>query len=162
MKAGLAARLGDTDPARARQEIAEVETLARQTLGDVRAAVANYRDVTLAGELATGRQLLRAVGITADLPRAVDMVDPAHQELFGWVVREGLTNIVRHAHASSCAIRLTASGVEITDDGVGGAAPAGNGLSGLRERVAAAGGVVDAGPLEPRGWRLRVQLAGPA
>jgi len=162
VKAGLAARLGEVDPARARQEIAEVETLARQTLGDVRAAVANYRDVTLAGELATGRQLLRAVGITADLPRAVDMVDPAHQELFGWVVREGLTNIVRHAHASSCAIRLSASCVEITDDGVGGAAPPGNGLSGLRERVAAAGGVVDAGPVEPRGWRLRVQLAGPA
>ena len=164
VKAGLAARLGDTDPARARQEIAEVETLARQTLGDVRAAVANYRDVTLAGELATGRQLLRAVGITADLPRAVDMVDPAYQELFGWVVREGLTNIVRHAHASSCAIRLSASGVEITDDGVGGAAPPGNGLSGLRERVAAAGGVVDAGPLQPRGWRLQVRLApaGPA
>jgi len=162
VKAALAARLGEVDPARARQEIAEVETLARQTLGDVRAAVANYRDVTLAGELATGRQLLRAVGITADLPRAVDMVDPAHQELFGWVVREGLTNIVRHAHASSCAIRLSASSVEITDDGVGGAAPPGNGLSGLRERVAAAGGVVDAGPLEPTGWRLRVQLAGPA
>ena len=164
VKAGLAARLGDADPARARQEIAEVETLARQTLTDMRAAVANYREVTLAGELATGRQLLRAAGIAADLPRAVDMVDPAHQELFGWVVREGLTNIVRHAHASSCAIRLTASGVEITDDGVGGTAlapgaRAGNGLSGLRERVAAAGGVIDAGPLQPRGWRLRVRLA---
>ena len=168
VKAGLAARLGAAgqDPARqeqALQEIAEVETLARQTLTDMRAAVANYRDVTLAGELATGRQLLRAAGIAADLPRAVDMVDPAHQELFGWVVREGLTNIVRHAHASSCAVRLTASGVEITDDGVGGTAPAGiapgNGLSGLRERVAAAGGMVDAGPLEPRGWRLQVRLA---
>ncbi|MGH3405916.1 MAG: sensor histidine kinase, partial [Streptosporangiaceae bacterium] len=145
VKAGLAARLGDADPARAWQEIAEVETLARQALGDMRAAVANYRDVTLAGELATGRQLLRAAGIIADLPRAVDMVDPAYQELFGWVVREGLTNIVRHAHASSCAIRLTASGVEITDDGVGGTSPPGHGLSGLRERVAAAGGVVDAG-----------------
>ena len=161
VKAGLAARLGDADPARARQEIAEVETLARQTLNDVRAAVANYRDVTLAGELATGRQLLRAAGIAADLPRAVDMVDPAHQELFGWVVREGLTNIVRHAHASSCAIRLTASGVEITDDGVGGTVGTrpGHGLSGLRERVAAAGGEVDAGPLQPTGWRLRVRLA---
>jgi len=75
------------------------------------------------------------------------------------VVREGLTNVVRHAHASSCAVRLSASSVEIVDDGVGGAAPPGNGLSGLRERVAAAGGVVDAGPLQPRGWRLQVRLA---
>lgn len=74
------------------------------------------------------------------------------------MAREGLTNIVRHAHASSCAVRLSASCVEIVDDGIGAAAPPGNGLSGLRERVAAAGGVVDAGPLHPRGWRLQVSL----
>jgi two-component system sensor histidine kinase DesK len=159
VKAGLARRLGQDDPARALPEIAEVEVLARRSLADVRAAVSNYRDVTLAGELAAGRELLRAAGITADLPRAVDIVDPAHHELFGWVVREGLTNIVRHAHASSCAIRLAPAAVEITDDGVGGPALPGNGLSGLRERVAAAGGVVDAGPLQPAGWRLRASLA---
>jgi two-component system, NarL family, sensor histidine kinase DesK len=160
VKAGLARRLGETDPARGLAEIAEVETLARQSLADVRAAVGSYRDVTLAGELATGRELLRAAGISADLPRAVDVVDPGQRELFGWAVREGLTNIVRHAHASSCAVRLSASSVEIVDDGVGGAAvPPGNGLSGLRERAAAVGGVVDAGPLQPRGWRLRVCLS---
>ena len=159
VKAGLARRLGETDPARGLAEIAEVETLARQSLADVRAAVGSYRDVTLAGELATGRELLRAAGISADLPRAVDVVDPGQRELFGWAVREGLTNIVRHAHASSCAVRLSASSVEIVDDGVGTAAPPGNGLSGLRERAAAVGGVVDAGPLQPRGWRLRVWLS---
>jgi two-component system, NarL family, sensor histidine kinase DesK len=159
VKAGLARRLGAADHDRALQEMAEVETVARRLLADVRAAVANYRDVTLTGELATGRELLRAAGIAADLPGAVDIVDPAHQELFGWAVREGLTNIVRHAHASSCAVRLSASCVEIVDDGVGVAAPPGNGLSGLRERAAAAGGVVDAGPLEPHGWRLRVSLS---
>jgi two-component system, NarL family, sensor histidine kinase DesK len=158
VKAGLACRLGATDPALGFQEMAEVETLARQTLTDVRAAVANYRDVTLTGELAAGRELLRAAGVAADLPHAVDVVDPGHRELFGWVVREGLTNIVRHAHASTCAIRLSASSVEIIDDGVGGAAEPGNGLNGLRERVAAAGGVVDTGPLEPHGWRLRVSV----
>ncbi len=76
VKAGLARRLGEADPARSQQEIAEVEDLARRSLADVRAAVANYRDVTLAGELATGRELLRAAGIDADLPRAVDVVDP--------------------------------------------------------------------------------------
>ncbi len=74
------------------------------------------------------------------------------------MVREGLTNIVRHARASSCEVRLSAAEVEIVDDGIGGDAAAGNGLSGLRERVAAAGGVVEAGPLQPRGWQLRVAL----
>jgi two-component system, NarL family, sensor histidine kinase DesK len=161
VKAGLARQLGEADPARSQQEIAEVEELARRSLADVRAAVANYRDVTLAGELATGRELLRAAGISADLPRAVDAVDPSNQELFGWVVREGLTNVVRHAHARSCSVRLSSCSVEIVDDGVGangGSAP-GNGLTGLRERVTAAGGVVDAGPVQPKGWRLRVSLA---
>jgi two-component system, NarL family, sensor histidine kinase DesK len=160
VKAGLASRLGAADHTRdALREIAEVETLARQTLGDMRAAVTNYRDVTLAAELAAGRELLRAAGIAAELPRAVDVVDSAHQELFGWVVREGLTNIVRHAHASSCEIRLSAAEVEIVDNGIGGAVTTGNGLSGLRERVAEAGGVVEAGPLQPTGWRLRVALS---
>jgi len=159
VKAGLAARLGTADPARALDEIAAVEKLARRSLADVRAAVANFRDVTLAGELASGRELLRAAGVTADLPRAADVVDPAYHELFGWVVREGLTNVVRHAHASTCAVRLTSDSVEIVDDGIGTVAAAGNGLSGLRERVAAAGGVVDAGPRQPSGWRLHVSLA---
>jgi two-component system, NarL family, sensor histidine kinase DesK len=158
VKAGLARRLGGSNPERAFEEVAQVEALARRSLADVRAAVADYREVTLAGELATGREVLRAAGISAEVPRAIDVVDPAHQELFGWVVREGLTNVVRHARASTCTILLSACSIEIVDDGVGGAALPGNGLSGLRERVAAAGGVVDAGPIEPRGWRLQASL----
>ncbi|HTZ30630.1 MAG TPA: sensor histidine kinase [Streptosporangiaceae bacterium] len=164
VKAGLARRLGAADPARAVSQIAEVEELCRQALADVRSAVSGYHDVTLAGELARGRELLRASGIAADLPTATDVVDPAHSELFGWTVREGLTNVVRHARARSCAIRLSRSAIEIVDDGVGEVAPAGgaisgNGLSGLRERVSAAGGQVDAGPLQAGGWQLRVTLA---
>jgi two-component system sensor histidine kinase DesK len=156
VKAGLARRLGSADPARAVDQIAEVEELSRRALADVRAAVSGYRDVTLVNELARGRELLRAAGITADLPTAADVVDPANQELFGWAVREGLTNVIRHARASSCAVRLSPSSMEITDDGIGAAAPAGNGLRGLRERVAAAGGTLEAGPLQPKGWQLRV------
>jgi two-component system, NarL family, sensor histidine kinase DesK len=161
VKAQLAHRLGESEPARALQEMAEVELIARSSMADVRAAISSYH-VTLAGELATGRELLRAAGVNADFPGAVDVVDPANQELFGWVVREGLTNIVRHAHATSCAVRLSASSVEVVDDGVGGqwtSSASGHGLSGLRDRVAAAGGIVDFGPQEPKGWRLRVSLA---
>jgi two-component system sensor histidine kinase DesK len=160
VKAGLARRLGTSDPQRAVQEIAEVETLTRQALAEVRAAVSSYRDVTLAGELARGRELLRASGITVDFTTATDVVDPAHQELFGWAVREGLTNVARHANATRCTVTLTASEVEICDDGVGGLPGSGNGLAGLRERAAAAGGIVEAGPLDQGGWRLRVAVNG--
>ncbi len=159
VKAGLARRLAGSDPARSLREIVEVEDLTRQVLADVRAAVSNYRDVSLAGELARGRELLRASGVAADLPTATDVVDATHQELLAWAVREGLTNVVRHAHATRCTVLLSASEVEIRDDGVGRPAPTGNGLAGLRERVAAAGGSVEAGPLSPQGWRLRVALA---
>jgi two-component system sensor histidine kinase DesK len=158
VKAGLAHRIGAADPARALQEMAEVEMLARRSLADVRAAVSDYREVTLTRELAAAREVLRAAGVTADFPGAVDVVDPANHELFGWIVREGVTNVVRHAHASVCSVRLTATSVELRDDGVGGVAAAGNGLRGLGERVANVGGTVDAGPLEPRGWRLLVTV----
>jgi two-component system sensor histidine kinase DesK len=156
VKAGLARRLGSADPAGAVDQITEVEELCRRVLADVRAAVSGYREVTLASELARGRELLRVAGITARLPTATGVADPAHQELFGWTVREGLTNVIRHARARSCEVRVSASCVEIIDDGHGSAAPPGNGLSGLRERAAAAGGGVDAGPAQPAGWRLRV------
>ena len=121
--------------------------------------MSSYREVTLAGELARGRELLRASGVAADFPTATDVVDAAHQELFAWAVREGLTNVARHARATTCTVTLTDSAVEIRDNGVGDHPSYGNGLAGLRERAAAASGTVEAGPVDPRGWRLRVALA---
>ncbi len=159
LKAGLARRVAASDPERAAEEIADVEELARTSLVDVRAAVGGYREVTLAGELATGRQVVRAAGITGVFPTATDMVDPSNQELFGWVVREGLTNTVRHARAKRCSVTVGADWVEVVDDGHGGCADLGNGLSGLRERVEAVGGRVQAGPSSSgAGWRLRVDV----
>jgi len=163
VKAGLARRLAATDPERSVAEIAAVEELSRQSLADVRAVVSNYREVTLASELAAGRELLRAAGIEAQLPRATDTVARSHQALFGWVVREGLTNVVRHAHATQCCVTIGPHSLDIVDNGVGGDAsagrgPAGSGLSGLRERVQAAGGTIDAGSVPPAGWRLHVEF----
>src|SRR5581483_28941 len=141
-------------------EISEVETLARRTLADVRAAVAGHREVTLAGELATAREVLRAAGIIAELPGSVDVVDPALSETFGWVVREAITNVVRHSRAAHCTVTLAARSIEVVDDGRTGLnAGMGNGLTGLTERLAAVGGTIEAGGFL-RGWRLRAQVPG--
>jgi two-component system sensor histidine kinase DesK len=164
VKAGLARRLSERgESARATAEIGEVERLSRRTLADVRAAVVGHRDITLAGELATAREVLRAAGILAELPGSVDIVDPSLSELFGWVVREGVTNVVRHSRATHCTVSFGPDWIEVVDDGRGGpAAPAvGSGLVGLRERVAAFGGTAETRPLAP-GWRLRVEVPMPA
>ncbi|MDP9118382.1 MAG: histidine kinase, partial [Actinomycetota bacterium] len=160
VKTGLARRLAERSEAdRALAEIREIEVLARRTLADVRAAVAGHRDVTLAGELATSREVLRASGINAELPGSVDVVDPAFSEVFGWVLREGVTNLVRHSRAGQCEVTIGARWIEINDDGVGGTCGAGNGLTGLNERMAAIGGTAVARPTE-RGWRLRAEVPG--
>jgi two-component system sensor histidine kinase DesK len=160
VKAGLARRISSRDPERAAEEIAAVEQLSRRTLVEVRAAVAGYRDVTLAGELASAREVLRAAGIEATLPGAIDGVDVDAVEPFGWVVREAVTNVVRHSRAEHCTITVGARWIEIADDGRG-ASPStrpGNGLRGLSERLAPVGGTVTAGG-SARGWTVRAELA---
>jgi two-component system, NarL family, sensor histidine kinase DesK len=158
VKAGLARRLTERGEAeRAAVEIAEVEDLTRRTLGEVRAAVSGYRDVTLAGELASAREVLRASAISLTPPGAVDIVDGSAVEVFGWVVREAVTNVVRHSRAQHCLVNLGPRWIEIADDGRGGIGGAGNGLTGLRNRVGAVGGtLLSSGTL--RGWRVRAEV----
>jgi two-component system, NarL family, sensor histidine kinase DesK len=158
VKAGLARRLAEHGEAeRAFTEIGEVEKLARSTLGDVRAAVSAHRDVTLTGELATAREVLRAAGMIAELPPSVAETEPALAELFGWVVREAVTNAVRHSRANHVRITLGPRFVEVFDDGRGGALGAGNGLRGLRERLAAVGGTLTI-TQGLSGFRLRAEV----
>jgi two-component system sensor histidine kinase DesK len=162
VKAGLARRLAERgEAARATAEISAVEELTRRTLGEVRAAVSGYRDVTLSGELASAREVLRASGIQMTLPGAVDGVDGDAAAVFGWVLRESVTNVVRHSRASQCTITVGPRWIEIVDDGRGGVAGAGNGLSGLRERLAAVGATIEAGGTLA-GWRVRVDMPGAA
>lgn len=160
LKAELASRLAAREPDRAAAEMAEVAVLARQGLADVRAAVAGYRTVSLVTELAAAREVLRAAGISAELPAAVETVPLELRELFGWVVREGVTNVLRHAGARHVRVVLGERCVEVEDDGRGGGdgAVGGSGLSGLRERVGAAGGRILAGNRPDGGWRLRVEV----
>jgi two-component system, NarL family, sensor histidine kinase DesK len=174
MKAELAGRLVHVDPDAAEREIADVERLTREALADVRAAVSGYRGVTLAGELANARAALQAAGIAADLPSAVDDVPGERRALFGWAVREGVTNVVRHSGASRCAVSVSADAVEIRDDGRGRPTDpssdevrlpvahglVGHGLVGLGERARAVGGRVLTRS-DADGFTLRVDVAPP-
>ena len=137
LKSELATRLVDVAPDQARAELDEVQSLARSALADVRSTVNSYRELSLAGELARATGVLTSAGIRADLPLTVEAVDPELRELFAWVVREGVTNVVRHAHASHCKVELTSDSIEVTDDGIGldsAGAGDGHGLEGLRQR----------------------------
>jgi two-component system sensor histidine kinase DesK len=159
VKAELAGRLVRLDPQRAEAEILDVERLARGALSDVRAAVAGRRDVTLATELGNARTALAAAGIDASLRSAIDDVPADHRELFGWVVREGVTNVIRHSGASRCEVRLSPSTVAIVDDGSAASqGVGGHGLAGLRERTEAMGGTLRAGRTPGGGFALTVTV----
>jgi two-component system sensor histidine kinase DesK len=159
VKSELAGRLVQLAPQRAEAELADIQRLVREALVDVRAAVAGYREMSLATELASARSALDAAGIEADVPVTGEAVDPDRQELFAWVVREGVTNVVRHSDAKHCWVRLDRSAAEVSDDGrgpSGGTAGAGHGLDGLRERVEAAGCTLSVGRRDGGGFLLRV------
>jgi two-component system sensor histidine kinase DesK len=159
VKAELAGRLLDRDPARAAAEVADIERLAREALTDVRSTVSGYRGVTLAAEISSARVALDAAGVRAELPGAVDEVPGELRELFGWVLREGVTNVLRHADAGRVRVSVSAHAVEIVDDGSGTPTGAdGTGLAGLRERLTQAGGRLDAGPAEGGGFRLYAEV----
>ncbi|WP_214408825.1 sensor histidine kinase [Sphaerisporangium fuscum] len=162
-KAGLARRLLERGPdlERALDELRDVERLSRQAHAEVRATVSGQRRPSLAVELAGARAALRAAGITATLPAAVDHVPADLREPFAYVLREGVTNVIRHSGATRCEVRLAESSLEVRDDGRAhpGAYAAGNGLTGLAERLDAVGGRIEAGPLPQGGFRLRASRA---
>ena len=166
VKSELAGRLLVSDPAGAAREVADIESLARAALADVRATVRGFRAVGLAGELASARSALSAVGIDAQLPTALDEVPDTLRELFAWAVREGATNVVRHSGARRCEIVLTGRSLVVRDDGRGPVADPdgavhgdGTGLVGLRERAAAVGAVVSVGRSPQGGFELHVEGA---
>jgi two-component system, NarL family, sensor histidine kinase DesK len=186
LESELAGRLIAQEPARAAQEMREVERTARQTLREVREAVAGYRQPRLQSELDDARQVLEAAGIACEAKDTVGSLPAATEALLGWVVREGVTNVIRHSRARRCTIRVTRQDglvrAEVVNDGPTGpighgkaTAPtpgaergvpsarlaAGSGLSGLAERAAARGGHLEAGPLPTEralGFRLCVEV----
>ena len=166
VKASLARKLlerGETEPAAV--EISDVERLSRQSLTDVRATVSAQRRVSLPEELAGARAVLTAAGIEPVLPQATEDVRPEYSEVFAYVLREAVTNVVRHSGASRCAVSLGASWLDVTDDGTGLTSvtegSTGNGLNGIRERLSPLGGSLRVGRAPGGGFQLRAFVSAP-
>lgn len=166
LKAELAARMVEVEPSGAADEMRAVGRIAREVLGEVRTTVSGYRDVTLDSEVATAREVARAGGVDLDVELPAPPPNGATATTLAWVVREGVTNVMRHARAHRCVVTVTAGDpvvVTVVDDGPAAAGGRrreirfGTGLTGLAERVSAAGGTLRADADAER-FTLRAEL----
>lgn len=174
LKAELAQRLLEIDPARASAEMEAIAQLSRASLAEVRSTVTRLRVPDFSGEIEGAGRALQTAGIRAELPEAQSALAVAgvNAKLFSWVLREAVTNMVRHSDANAARVRLSATGLDILDNGVGVGDARGNGLTGMAQRVAASGGsvVIEAAPEQwlaenPNpaggvGTRIRVSMDG--
>ncbi|HXC42048.1 MAG TPA: sensor histidine kinase [Candidatus Dormibacteraeota bacterium] len=146
LKSELAGKLMDRDPQRAGNEIREVEQISRQALSEVRDAIRGYRSQGLPAELAKAKATLETAGVSVKCEAAKLTLPAMHESVLSMAVREAVTNVVRHAQARNCSIRLGQRNgschLEIEDDGRGGDHSEGNGLRGMRERVEMLGGTL--------------------
>ena len=172
LKAELAQRLLEIDPARAGVEMEAIAQLSRASLAEVRSTVTRLRVPDFSGEIEGAGRALQTAGIRAELPDAQSALAVAgvNAKLFSWVLREAVTNMVRHSGANAARVRLSATGLDILDNGVGAGDARGNGLTGMAQRVAASGGsvVIEAAPEQwlaenpggGVGTRIRVSMDG--
>ncbi|MCX4529674.1 MULTISPECIES: sensor histidine kinase [unclassified Streptomyces] len=163
VKSEAARRVAPRDMDAALAQVRDIESVGRQALTEIREAVTGYREASLAAELDRARGALTAAGIEPVVRQSGPPLPPQAAALLGWVVRESATNVIRHSGAALCEIEVRSSAervhLVITDDGGGvGSTPPGSGLTGLTERLAAAGGTLDSGPAPGRGFRVTAEL----
>ncbi|MFC9341956.1 sensor histidine kinase [Streptomyces sp. NPDC057020] len=162
----LKGELAVRDRERAAAHLADAAALADRALAELRAIPGEGPDLTLAREVASAREVLTAAGVAVRVRGEADTADGVSDALFATVLREAVTNVLRHAAgARRCEVDLGPGLLRVADDG--GALPVraqaavagGNGLRNLRERVAALGGALEAGPAaHGRGYVLTVRL----
>ncbi|WP_067797278.1 sensor histidine kinase [Actinomadura formosensis] len=169
VKAQAVRRVVERDPAVAAGQAADIETVGRRALAEVRQAVSGYRGRGLADELDDARVALSDAGVDLTVRRSGHALPPEPDALLGWAVREGVTNVIRHSGAAHCEItvRTDEDGavLQVKDDGpgkggIGGSG--GHGLRGLSERMEAVAGTVEAGLVPGGGFLLTVTVPGAA
>src|SRR5690625_2369148 len=166
LKSELGAELSRRGEAeRAAAQMLEVRELAGDSLRDIRAVVAGYRTADLGAEIAGARSVLRSAGVrTRIIGEELDL-PPGVQSALAWVVREGVTNVVRHASARTCTIDLAVEDdvaqLTIVNDDATAVPSSGSGLLGLSERLAGLGGTIETDLREGTfTLRARVPLTG--
>jgi two-component system, NarL family, sensor histidine kinase DesK len=160
LKSELAGKLIDRDPERAKLEIADVERTSRAALAEVRSTIRGYRTYSLDAEFKHARAALETAGVKVKSESVEVRLTPAQESVVALVLREAVTNVVRHARARNCYLRLApidgSCVLEVQDDGLGGFQAEGNGLRGMRERIEALGGVLERETMA--GTRLRIKF----
>ncbi|MEE1621016.1 sensor histidine kinase [Zafaria sp. J156] len=157
MKAELAERIMDADPARARAELGELHGLIRDALAEVRATVGGLRANDLPTQASALRLALEGAGIDVVIEGDPAGVRTELQATLGWILREAGTNVLRHARAQRCRLEFSPLRMAVEDDGVGlGSAPAGHGRRGMAERVDEAGASLRVSPGTGGGTRVEV------
>jgi two-component system sensor histidine kinase DesK len=166
LKAELAGRLVSLDPARATAEMADVERTSRAALAEIREAIGGYRSRGLGAEIDAARRTLDAAGVTLLTESKPDResFSPQEETALALALREAVTNIVRHAHATTCRFRFVSETghrkLVVEDDGQHPVVREGNGLRGMRERIESLGGhfSLECGIAQNHGTRLTIEL----
>ncbi len=146
VKSTLAGRLLEMDPRKARNEIADIEKVSREAMAEIRNTLRGYSTYKLCEELQRAKSALESAGIAVESSATELSMSPALESVAALIMREAVTNVVRHAHARNCVLRVARNNgncvLEIQDDGRGGFQAEGNGMRGMRERVEALGGTI--------------------
>jgi two-component system sensor histidine kinase DesK len=146
VKSTLAGKLLEKYPEKARSEISDIEKVSREAMAEIRNTLRGYSTYKLSEEIQRAESALSSAGVTLQSETAEICMTPVQESVVALIMREAVTNVVRHAQAKNCKVRLAANNgdcvFEIQDDGRGGSLLEGNGLRGMRERVEALGGTI--------------------
>ncbi|MFJ9106042.1 sensor histidine kinase [Streptomyces sp. NPDC102405] len=163
LKSELAVQLARRGRAEAVDQMTEVQRIAHETQREVRDVVRGYREADLGMELTGAQGVLTAAGITCTVTGEPNGLPAEVQSALGWVVREATTNVLRHGDAKLCVVTLRREGPRVVliveNDGASRSrGSGGSGLAGLRERLAAVAGTLEAGPVREGVFRLAAEV----